>query len=53
MTSEELYCLKGGTTLSTTVLNTIIRLLTTSLELGRSLGTTIRRAIDKKKCNYN
>ena len=53
MSNEELLIVHGGLTLSTTLLNTLARFVTTSLELGRSLGTTIRRAIDKKKCLYN
>ena len=53
MSNEELCKIYGGITLSTTLLNTLARFVTTSLELGRSLGTTIRRAIEKKKCTYN
>jgi len=53
MSKEELYLICGGLTLSTTLLNTLARFVSTSLELGRTLGTTIRRAIEKKKCAYN
>lgn len=53
MSNEELIKTYGGITLSTTLLNTLAKLLGTSLELGRTLGTTIRRAIEKKKCSYN
>ena len=53
MNSDELLIVYGGVTLSTTLLNTFARFINTSIELGRALGTTIRRAIDKKKCSYN
>ena len=53
MNKEELSLIYGGMTLSTTLLNTLARFVSTSLELGRTLGTTIRRAIEKKKCSYN
>ena len=53
MTNEELCKVYGGLSLTTSLLNTIARFISTSLELGRSLGTSIRRAIDKKKCSYN
>lgn len=53
MTNEELFLVCGGVGVNTTLLNTLARFITTSLELGRALGTTIRRALDKKKCVYN
>ena len=53
MSDEELILIRGGTTLNTTLLNTFVRFVSSSLELGRALGTTIRRMINKKKCSYN
>ena len=53
MTDEELFMIHGGLALSTALLNTLARFVSSSLELGRTLGTTIRRAIEKKKCSYN
>jgi len=50
MSSEELFIIKGGTTLNTSLLNAISKFLIVSLEIGRTLGTTIRRALDKNKC---
>ncbi len=51
MTCEELISIKAGSSIiSTTVLNTLIRLVTTSFELGKSLGSSIRRAMEKNKC---
>ena len=50
MTSEELISIYGGTTISSAMLNTFVRFTSFSLELGRTLGTLIRRALDKNKC---
>ena len=50
MTNSELICIKGGASISSAMLNTLIRFTSFSLELGRTLGTLIRRALDKKIC---
>ena len=50
MTESELLKIYAGSQINSTLLNALIRLTTTSLELGRTLGTVIRRAIDKNKC---
>ena len=50
MTKEELCFINGGVAVSSTLLNALIRMTTTSLELGRTLGSLIRRALEKKKC---
>ena len=51
MTNEELICIYGGATISSSLLTTILRFASFSLELGRTLGTLIRRSLDKNKCN--
>ena len=45
----ELMEIKGGG-LSTTIANTIVKVITTAMEFGRTVGTAIRRAINKSKC---
>ena len=48
MSEMELYDIKGGFSyLSSTMLNSIIRAFSFSLELGRMLGSYIRR-----RCNH-
>ena len=49
MTSEELIQIKGGA-ISGTIINGIIKAFSIALELGRSLGTALRRYKDKKLC---
>lgn len=48
MSSEELLSVKGG--VSSTLYNTLLRFITTSFELGRTVGSIIRRAIEKDVC---
>lgn len=50
MNNEELVLIIGGTTISTSLLNVLARFVSSSLELGRSLGTSIRRILEKNKC---
>ena len=38
---------------SGTIINALVRSVTLALELGRSLGSAIRRAKEKKKCKYS
>ena len=46
-----LYQIKGGG-LTATLLNSIIRGFTFIFELGKSLGSSIRRGIDGNLCKY-
>ncbi len=50
MTKEELLNIKGGSGISGTVLSGVIKAFTLALELGRSLGTALRRVKDKNVC---
>lgn len=47
---QELLQIVGGFNLSATYLNAIARGIETILDLGRSLGTAIRRIIDGGIC---
>ena len=49
MTNEELIEVKGGA-VSGTIISGIIKAFTVALELGRSLGTALRRSRDKIIC---
>ncbi len=42
MRREELVLIVGGSSISGTVLNAVIRAVNAALEVGRSLGTAIR-----------
>ena len=50
MKKEELINIKAGGTISGTIINALVRGVTFALELGRSLGTAIRRAKNKTIC---
>lgn len=52
MEVEELIIIKAGS-VSGTIINAIVRSVTLALEIGRSLGSAIRRAKEKKKCTYS
>lgn len=50
MTDLELMQVKGGA-ISGTIINGVVKAFTIALELGRSLGTALRRARNKNLCN--
>ena len=51
MHEEELMNIYGGQDIiNTTVVNALVRLINTALELGRTLGTIIKRATSKNAC---
>ena len=50
MRKEELVLIVGGSSISGTVLNAVIRAVNAALEVGRSLGTAIRRIRTKQVC---
>ncbi len=49
MTDDKMLKVIGGS-ISGTVLNAISRLINTFLELGRSIGTSLRRIRSNNKC---
>lgn len=52
LTNKELIMIVGGSSsLSGTFINSISKLITTLLDLGRSIGSAIRYARSKKICN--
>ena len=50
MRKEELVLIVGGSSVSGTVLNAVVRALNAALEVGRSLGTAIRRIKTRQAC---
>ncbi len=46
---EELFTIKGGAGEST-VINTIIKVVASAMEIGRTVGTIIKRKLSKAKC---
>lgn len=50
MNREELLVIKGGASISGTIINALVKGLSVVLELGRSLGTAIRRYQKKDYC---
>ena len=47
---EELFSIKGGTSLSSSFINAIATGAKIILEIGRSLGSALRRTISGKTC---
>lgn len=48
---EKLLLIKGGaSTLNGTLINSIVRGITAFIDLGRSLGTAIRRLLNNNIC---
>ena len=51
MTEKELSLIYGGyVNVNSTLINSIVRLITFAYELGRSLGSSLRRGKDKNYC---
>ncbi len=50
MTNEDMLKIEGGTTLTASFLNAITRTGELILDLGRSLGSAIRRIYEKNSC---
>ena len=46
----ELFTISGGASITGTLINSLTRAITTILELGRSLGTAIRRVSGNNIC---
>lgn len=49
--TNELIKINGGATLSGSLISSLIRGINSILDLGRSLGTAIRRIFSKKVCS--
>lgn len=47
---EELLNINGGTTISASLLNAASRAITLIINMGRSLGSAIRRTFNGKLC---
>ena len=50
MTNHELISISGGAWLTSTFLNSASRALTTIMDFGRSVGTSIRMLVTGKRC---
>lgn len=48
---EELLEIFGGASISGTLINSFVRVINTVLDVGRSLGTAIRRVISSTLCS--
>ncbi len=50
LTKEQLLKIEGGVTISGSLISSMVRGITVILDLGRSLGTAIRRAVSNSLC---
>lgn len=48
---EELFYINGGSLISGTLINAFVRAINAALDVGRCLGTAIRRLINKNTCS--
>ena len=53
MIESELKYIKGGTKISGTIINAAVRLFNLVFELGRTIGSSIRRSDENKVCPIN
>lgn len=49
---QELLAIKGGAGISASMLNAIVRGIDVIIDVGRSLGSAIRRMKDGNVCKY-
>ncbi len=49
---EELLLINGGSSITGTILNAIVRAVNAALEVGRTLGSAIRRGMSGKICTF-
>ena len=52
LSNEELLIVRGGA-FSSTLLNSVSRLINTLLKFGQTVGTVIRRSVTKNYCKIN
>lgn len=52
MNKEELLLIYGGAAISGAILNAVVRVVNAALEVGRTLGSAIRRGISGKICSF-
>ena len=50
MMDSELKYIKGGVQISGTIINAAVRLFNLALELGRTIGSSIRRKEENRVC---
>lgn len=50
MTNTELKSVYGGTNISGTLISSLAKILTVFLDMGRSIGSAINYAINKRSC---
>ena len=50
MSDKELRLIVGGITFNASIINALVRFVNSSLELGRTIGTIIRRSMNKNMC---
>ena len=51
LNKEELLEIVGGTSISGTLINAFVRAINVALDVGRSLGSAIRRVMSKSMCS--
>ena len=51
LTKEELKQIKAGATFSATLINSLVRGVNSVLDIGRYLGSSIRRLVGNKACS--
>lgn len=50
LNKEELLIIIGGASISGTLINAFVRAINAALEVGRSLGSAIRRVVNGQPC---
>lgn len=50
MNKDELLLINGGAAISGTIINAVVRMFNLALEIGRTIGSTIRRKEENAMC---
>mgnify|MGYP001623892392 CR=1 FL=1 len=50
LNNQQLFGIKGGASLTSSMLNAIVRTVSTMFSIGQAVGSAIRRAVSKNYC---
>ena len=50
LNNQQLFCIKGGASLTSSMLNALVRTVSTLFSIGQAVGSALRRAVSKNYC---
>ena len=50
LNNQQLFCIKGGARSTRSMLNALVRTVSTLFSIGQAVGSALRRAVSKNYC---